>query len=123
MLLYYNKVFTFIAPAVQWCTHSEALRLGRFLRESMQLLHNWLSSEKVYKRECQTHPGFLKSMSNPKAGAITFPEFAKVNQKWQKKLISMFVKGLAKEYAPAAPFTRDDPPSLLILQGMTLLPF
>eukprot|EP01052_Picozoa_sp_SAG31_P009618 SAG31_NODE_509_length_14732_cov_13.043600_6_plen_1068_part_00 len=51
VLLYYDKVIKQVASAVTCCTRNEALRLGRFLAETLKLLEHWKSDAAVYRSE------------------------------------------------------------------------
>ena len=75
VLLYYDKVIKLLAPAFHCCSHNEASRLGRFLGETLHLLHHWKEDPNIYKKECQQHPGFKKSLTDPKAMAISYGDF------------------------------------------------
>ena len=98
VLLYYDKVIKQVAPAVSCCTRNEALRLGRFLAETLKLLEHWKSEASVYRKECQEHPGFKKSFTDKDAQAVSYTDFVKVNYRWHTRLLKNFSTGLTKDY-------------------------
>jgi THO complex subunit 2 len=98
VLLYYDKVIKLLAPAFHCCTFNEASRLGRFMAETLRLLEYWRGEAATYRRECQQHPGFKKSLIDPKAMPISYIEFVRVNHKWHVRLMKMFAAGLEQAH-------------------------
>ena len=96
VLLYFDKVFKQVAPALHCASGNEARRLGRFLGETLKQLTHWAKENAVYRRECLNFPGFKKSFTDPKAPPIPYIDFVRVLHKWHVLLYKMFVAAIGK---------------------------
>ena len=96
VLLYYDKVIKLLAPALHCCSGNEARRLGRFLGETLSQLDHWKSEPSVYRRECQSFPGFKKTFTEEKSPPVSYIDFVRVNHKWHFRLLKLFLNGLKK---------------------------
>lgn len=77
-LQYYDKLLRDISLHIFCCTERQAANLGRFLKESLQLLVHWKSSEQIYLEECSKLPGFSVSFAKQDGKKATYEDFVKV---------------------------------------------
>jgi THO complex subunit 2 len=99
-IVIYNMIINSLGPMVFSRTEQEAKHLGQFLAEMLGTLNKWAKDADVFKRECETFPGFLnppKKESDKKDGdkkndVITFDQYQKCVNGWHKKLSEAFCR-------------------------------
>ena len=101
-LQYYDKLLRDISVHIFCCTERQAANLGRFLKESLQLLLHWKSSEAIYADECASKPGFSVSFTKAEGTnkqKASYEDFVKVVFKWYCKILKSLMSCLeSKEY-------------------------
>ena len=98
-LQYYDKLLRDLSTHIFCCTERQAANLGRFLKESLQLLMHWKSSEQVFAAECAKLPGFAVSFQTPSGKKASYEDYVRVVFKWYCKILKSIMSCLeSKEY-------------------------
>lgn len=81
----WDKILTVASFAVFGCTELEAVRLGKYLQETLKCTNRWLDKN-YYGVECDKLGFSQKMPPTPESSRFEYSQYLLVAQKWHLKI-------------------------------------